>query len=148
MNYTVEQKKFNNSLTEQLLEVARKHNYEFDKNDFNFVAIRDRIRCYYKSYVQNCKKRGITVGYDSNGNKRQRTDSVCASTCDLSMSKSYRTDDGMSDVENEHGHDDGDDDDDSEDRMIASTKTEGLETLTTRTTTTDDNDESIIFVSR
>ena len=61
MNYTQEQKQYNNDLTERLLEVANKHNYEFDPNDFNFVSIRDRIRCYYKSYVQNCKKRGITV---------------------------------------------------------------------------------------
>ena len=63
MNYTIQQKQYNNRLTERLLEVAAKHNYYFDENDFNFVAVRDRIRCYYKSYVQSSKKRGIIVGY-------------------------------------------------------------------------------------
>jgi len=72
MNYTAEQKLFNNDLTKKLLEVADKFDYEFDPADFNFVAIRDRIRCYYKSYVQNCKKRGIAVGYDSTGNKKRK----------------------------------------------------------------------------
>eukprot|EP00557_Chaetoceros_sp_GSL56_P001001 CAMPEP_0176503936 /NCGR_PEP_ID=MMETSP0200_2-20121128/15654_1 /TAXON_ID=947934 /ORGANISM="Chaetoceros sp., Strain GSL56" /LENGTH=479 /DNA_ID=CAMNT_0017903311 /DNA_START=669 /DNA_END=2108 /DNA_ORIENTATION=+ len=66
MNYTQEQKQYNNELTQKLLEVAKKHNYEFDPIDFNFVAIRDRIRCYYKSYVQNCKKRGVSVSFKAN----------------------------------------------------------------------------------
>jgi hypothetical protein len=57
MNYTAEQKQYNNWLTEQLLEVANKYHYVFDPEDFNFVAIRDRIRCYYKSYVQTARKR-------------------------------------------------------------------------------------------
>lgn len=75
MNYTQEQKQYNNDLTERLLEVANKHNYEFDPNDFNFVSIRDRIRCYYKSYVQNCKKRGITVTCkDKEGKKAKLSD--------------------------------------------------------------------------
>jgi len=65
MNYTVQQKQYNNRLTERLLEVAANHNYVFDENDFNFVAVRDRIRCYYKSYVQSSKKRGIIVGYSA-----------------------------------------------------------------------------------
>jgi hypothetical protein len=57
-NYTIAQKQFNNLLTERLLEAADKHNYAFDPDEFNFVAIRDRIRCYYKSYVQTKRKRG------------------------------------------------------------------------------------------
>jgi hypothetical protein len=43
------------------LEVAEEHHYVFDPEDFNFVAIRDRIRCYYKSYVQTARKRGQQV---------------------------------------------------------------------------------------
>ena len=70
-NYTIEQKQYNNRLTERLLEVAAKHNYVFDPNDFNFVAVRDRIRCYYKSYVQSNKKRGVIVGYDAMGSKKK-----------------------------------------------------------------------------
>ncbi len=71
-NYTIEQKQYNNRLTERLLEVAAKHNYMFDPNDFNFVAVRDRIRCYYKSYVQSNKKRGVIVGYDAMGTKKKQ----------------------------------------------------------------------------
>lgn len=58
-NYTAEQKQYNNWLTERLLEVADQHHFVFDSEDFNFVAVRDRIRCYYKSYVQTARKRGI-----------------------------------------------------------------------------------------
>ena len=61
LNYTAEQKQYNNWLTERLLEMAERHRYVFDPEDFNFVAIRDRIRCYYKSYVQTARKRGLTM---------------------------------------------------------------------------------------
>ena len=77
LNYTAEQKHFNNRLTEGLLELAAKLNYVFDETCFNFVAVRDRIRCYYKSYVQSSKKRGIVVGSNKNGSpsvKRARQD--------------------------------------------------------------------------
>jgi len=50
-------------LTERLLELAAHHGYVFDERDFSFVTIRDRIRCYYKSYVQSSKKRGVIIGY-------------------------------------------------------------------------------------
>lgn len=63
-NYTVEQKQFNNMLTERLIELAEKHSYIFDPEEFNFVAIRDRIRCYYKSYVQTARKRGLLLPSD------------------------------------------------------------------------------------
>jgi len=63
LNYTIQQKQYNNRLTERLLEVAADNNYVFDEEVFSFVAVRDRIRCYYKSYVQSSKKRGIIVGY-------------------------------------------------------------------------------------
>ena len=63
MNYTPEQKEYNNRLTEQLLEVADESGYVFHSGDFDFVSIRDRIRCYYKSYVQANKKKGKIVSY-------------------------------------------------------------------------------------
>eukprot|EP00542_Grammatophora_oceanica_P013848 CAMPEP_0194027942 /NCGR_PEP_ID=MMETSP0009_2-20130614/1975_1 /TAXON_ID=210454 /ORGANISM="Grammatophora oceanica, Strain CCMP 410" /LENGTH=322 /DNA_ID=CAMNT_0038667153 /DNA_START=112 /DNA_END=1080 /DNA_ORIENTATION=+ len=63
LNYTTQQKQYNNRLTENLLELASKHGYVFDEACFNFVGVRDRIRCYYKSYVQSAKKRGIALGY-------------------------------------------------------------------------------------
>ena len=58
-NYTAEQKQFNNSLTERLIKLADKHHYLFDPEEFNFVGIRDRIRCYYKSHVQTQRKKGL-----------------------------------------------------------------------------------------
>lgn len=64
-NYTVEQKQFNNDLTERLIELAEKQSYVFDPEEFNFVAIRDRIRCYYKSYVQTARKRGLLLPTDT-----------------------------------------------------------------------------------
>lgn len=63
MNYTIQQKKYNNTLTEQMIALAQSQGYIFDSKDFSFVTVRDRIRCYYKSYVQSLKKRGIVVGY-------------------------------------------------------------------------------------
>lgn len=74
LNYTAEQKHFNNRLTEGLLELAAKHNYIFDESCFNFVAVRDRIRCYYKSYVQSSKKRGIIVGYPKVDRKKLKSE--------------------------------------------------------------------------
>eukprot|EP00978_Attheya_sp_CCMP212_P008083 scaffold18821_cov51-Attheya_sp.AAC.4 len=65
LNYTVQQKRYNNRLTEELLELAARHNYIFDEELFSFVSVRDRIRCYYKSYVQSSKKKGILIGYGS-----------------------------------------------------------------------------------
>ena len=63
LNYTIEQKNYNNTLTRDLLSLATKYGYMFDPTDFTFVTVRDRIRCYYKSYVQSAKKRGILMGY-------------------------------------------------------------------------------------
>ena len=55
LNYTAEQKQYNNRLTQGLLNLAAEEGYLFE--DFTFAAIRDRIRCYYKSYVQAIKKK-------------------------------------------------------------------------------------------
>lgn len=63
LNYTMEQKQYNNRLTERLIELASECGYAFDQDSFTFVSIRDRIRCYFKSYVQSRKKRGVIIGY-------------------------------------------------------------------------------------
>ena len=63
LNYTVQQKQYNNRLTERLLELAAEHGYVFDEEAFSFAMVRDRIRCYFKSYVQSAKKRGVIIGY-------------------------------------------------------------------------------------
>lgn len=72
-NYTVAQKQYNNMLTERLLEVAEKAGYAFDQDEFNFVSIRDRIRCYYKSYVQTVRKRGLPLPGNVGNNKKRKT---------------------------------------------------------------------------
>jgi hypothetical protein len=76
LNYTAEQKHFNNRLTEGLLEVAARMNYVFDESCFNFVAVRDRIRCYYKSFVQSSKKRGIVVGFPPNQGEEEMMENL------------------------------------------------------------------------
>jgi hypothetical protein len=63
LNYTMQQKQYNNRLTERLVDLATECGYVFDSNVFTFVTIRDRIRCYFKSYVQSRKKRGVIIGY-------------------------------------------------------------------------------------
>jgi len=63
LNYTMQQKNYNNRLTERLLELASENGYIFDEEVFSFVTVRDRIRCYFKSYVQSRKKRGVIIGY-------------------------------------------------------------------------------------
>jgi len=63
LNYTLQQKKYNNRLTERLLDLASEYFYVFNDDEFGFVTVRDRIRCFYKSYVQSSKKRGIVLGY-------------------------------------------------------------------------------------
>ena len=55
LNYTAEQKQYNNRLTQGLLDLAAEEGYIFE--DYTFAAIRDRLRCYYKSYVQAIKKK-------------------------------------------------------------------------------------------
>ena len=59
----MQQKQYNNKLTERMVQLAAENGYAFDDSDFSFVTVRDRIRCYYKSYVQSMKKRGVVIGY-------------------------------------------------------------------------------------
>jgi predicted DNA binding CopG/RHH family protein len=55
MNYTKAQKHYNNELTQGLLQLAANEGYVFE--EFTFSAVRDRIRCFYKSFVQATKKK-------------------------------------------------------------------------------------------
>ncbi|CAJ1946517.1 unnamed protein product [Cylindrotheca closterium] len=54
-NYTPEQRRFNNTLTRELLDLASSQGFAFES--FTFAMVRDRIRCYYKSYSQSMKKK-------------------------------------------------------------------------------------------
>jgi hypothetical protein len=55
MNYTKAQKQYNNELTQGLLDLAATEGYIFE--GFSFAMVRDRIRCFYKSFVQATKKK-------------------------------------------------------------------------------------------
>jgi hypothetical protein len=55
LNYTAEQRKYNNTLTRGLLKVASDEGYIFQ--EFTFSMVRDRIRCYFKSHAQAAKKK-------------------------------------------------------------------------------------------
>mmetsp|Transcript_19061 Transcript_19061/g.54926 ORF Transcript_19061/g.54926 Transcript_19061/m.54926 type:complete len:559 (-) Transcript_19061:362-2038(-) len=63
LNYTVQQKTYNNELTQRLIDLASCNGYVFDEQTFSFVCVRDRIRCYFKSFVQSRKKQGIIIGF-------------------------------------------------------------------------------------
>ena len=63
LNYTVQQKIYNNELTQRLIDLASSNGYVFDERTFSFVCVRDRIRCYFKSFVQSRKKQGIIIGF-------------------------------------------------------------------------------------
>jgi hypothetical protein len=56
-NYTIEQRDYNNRLTSRLLEHAEASGYSTLFESCAFSAVRDRIRSYYKSYVQSFKRR-------------------------------------------------------------------------------------------
>lgn len=56
-NYTIEQRDYNNRLTSRLLEHAEASGYSSLFESCAFSAVRDRIRSYYKSYVQSFKRR-------------------------------------------------------------------------------------------
>ena len=44
----------------------------FTNPPLDFVTVRDRIRCYYKSYVQSKRKKGIKVGYAPDRKKAKK----------------------------------------------------------------------------
>jgi hypothetical protein len=107
-NYTAEQKQYNNRLTEELLEVAEQYHYVFDPEEFNFVAIRDRIRCYYKSYVQTARKRGLSVSSAiSPSSKRAKVTEKESKGTDMETDsiKGEEKDDLETDIEGEEKND-------------------------------------------
>jgi len=143
MNYTVQQKQYNNRLTERLLEVAAKYNYVFDENDFNFVAVRDRIRCYYKSYVQSSKKRGIIVGYSAQAQKKRKmaaeTEKENASENESNNDESSMKEEPNKDGLNKDGKEKEEDSKDNEEKVESEVK--GDDTVSSKSTTVNEESE-------
>lgn len=72
---SAEQQSFNNDLVVLVREVAKDQGWKFHQT-FSDKGLRDRIRCYYKTHIQNAKKRLRTMV--RNPTKRANARHLCA----------------------------------------------------------------------
>jgi len=70
---SVLQQEFNNKLVKKVIEMATFYGWSFD---FTHKGIRDRVRCYFKTHIQNAKKRLKTMC--KNPTKKANAKALCA----------------------------------------------------------------------